>query len=79
MFIKAPSGESSYYIKPRNASGLKKRLLNVALTDVKGGASATQLLSIIGRCRLEHGWPANEPLHPDIELVKKLRGPWELL
>jgi hypothetical protein len=76
---KIPAGGSSYYVKPRKASDLKKRLLNIAYADVKRRASATQLLGIIGRSRLEHGWPANEPLHPDIELVKKLDGPWELL
>ena len=75
---KVPAGGSSYYIKPRKASDLKKRLLDIAFVDVKRRASATQLLGIIGRFRLEHGWPANELLHPDIELVKKLGGPWEL-
>ena len=75
---KDPAGGSSYYIKPRKASDLKKRLLDIAFVDVKRRASATQLLGIIGRSRLEHGWPANELLHPDIELVKKLGGPWEL-
>lgn len=76
---KVPAGGSSYYIMPRKASDLKKRLLNIAYSDVKRRASATELLGVIGRSRVEHGWPANEPLHPDIELMKKLGGPWELL
>ncbi len=75
---KVPAGGSSYYIKPRKASDLKKRLLDIAFVDVKRRASATQLLGIIGRSRLEHGWPTNAFLHPDIELVEKLGGPWEL-
>ncbi len=76
---KVPAGGSSYYIKPRKAADLKKRLLDIAYLDVRRRASATQLLGIIQRSRLEHGWPANELLHPDIELVKKLGCPWELL
>ena len=75
---KVPAGGSSYYIKPRNAADLKKRLLSIACADLRRRASATHLLGIISRSRLEHGWPVNEPLHPDIELVKKLGGPWEL-
>jgi hypothetical protein len=72
---RVPAGGSSYYIKPREAAELKKRLLAIAHGDVTRRASALLLLDVIGQCRLEHGWPANEPRHPDIELLQQLESP----
>ena len=76
---KVPAGGSSYYIEPRDASDLKKRLINIAHSDVKRRASALHLLAVVERCRLEHGWPLTEARHPDIALLQKLTSPWELI
>jgi hypothetical protein len=74
-----PTGGNVYYERPREASELKKQLLDMAHADVKRRASALWLLGIVGKCRLEHGWPANEPFHPDIQLLLQIGVPWELL
>jgi hypothetical protein len=76
---KIPAGGSAYYLEPREATQLKKRLINIAYADPNRQSLAMQFLGVILRCRLEHGWPANEPLHPDVELLNRIGIPWELL
>src|SRR6185437_9055847 len=44
---RVPAGGTSCYIKPREASDFKKRLSNIANSDVNRKASATRLLDII--------------------------------
>jgi hypothetical protein len=74
-----PAGGSSYYIRPRDASHLKKRLLETAVKDLTRRTSSLELLAVITHCRLEHGFPANEPIHPDIEAMRQNTVPWQLL
>jgi hypothetical protein len=74
-----PRGGNAYSLKPRNATELKKRLMRIALEQVRQRRTATGLLALIRKCRLERGWPVNEPVHPDIELLPRLEVPWLLL
>jgi len=74
-----PAGGNSYYVKPREASALKKRLLHTALNDLSRKLSALELLAVITWCRLEHGYPPNEAFHPDIDALKRIPLPWQLL
>lgn len=74
-----PAGGSCYCVKPREAPHLKKQLLETALKDLNRRASSLELLAVITQCRLEHGFPDNEPIHPDIEAMRQSPVPWELL
>ncbi len=74
-----PAGGSSYYVKPREASHLQKRLLETARKDLNRRASSLELLAVITQCRLEHGFPANELIHPDIEAIRQNPVSWQLL
>jgi hypothetical protein len=74
-----PLGGNAYQVKPRESKELKSRLINIAHNDLKRRASALQLLSVVYKNRLEHGWPGSEPLHPDVELISAMKVPWPLL
>ena len=73
-----PAGGSSYYIRPREASDFKKRLLEIALNDLSRRTSSLELLAVLMQCRLEHGFPVNEPIHPDVDLIRQNPLPWQL-
>jgi len=79
VLARVPAGGNSYYLRPRAATLLKKNLLLVAKEKIAQRTSALELLALIQQCRLEHGNPANEPLHPDIDLLNKENMPWQLL
>lgn len=74
-----PAGGSSYYIRPRGASAIRKRLLGIAMSDVSRRTSALELLAAIAQSRLEHGTPVNEPVHADIDTLRQNPVPWQLL
>jgi hypothetical protein len=79
VLARVPAGGNSYYLRPRAAILLKKNLLLVAKEKIAQRTSALELLALIQQSRLEHGNPANEPIHPDIDLLNKETMPWQLL
>lgn len=72
-------GSGAYYLEPRAVVRLRKRLFDIAVNDSTRRMSTLELLAVIAECRLEHGQPQDEPLHPDIELLKQRPTPWPLL
>ena len=77
---KVPAGgHSSYYLEPRTATGLRKRLYDIAMKDVTRRTSALELLAVIAECRLEHGQPVDEPIHPNIEALARGQLPWQIM
>lgn len=56
-----------YTVAPRGSNALRKRLLEMAQTDLLRKRSAFALLGQIEVWRLEHGRPMDEPRHPAIE------------
>jgi len=77
---KVPAGISnSYYLKPRTATALRKRLYEIAVHDLTRRASALELLAVIAECRLEHGQPVDEPIHPEVEALTRGQLPWQVL
>jgi hypothetical protein len=62
----------------QNMYQLMKALVGMALADTTRRSSASELLAIIAVRRIERGLPANEPLHPDIEIVRTNSVPWQL-
>jgi len=76
---KVSLGGNAYELKPNDATNLRKHLIGIVQNDVTRRASALVLLAVIAHCRLEHGYPANEPIHPDIEILKRTSIPWQLL
>jgi NACHT C-terminal Alpha/Beta 2 len=75
---KVPPVGSAYYLKPNAATDLRKHLMGIVQNDITRRASALEFLAVIAQCRLEHGYPANEPIHPDIEILKRNSTPWQL-
>ncbi len=75
---RVPSGGSAYYLKPNDATSLRKRLVGIVQNDVTRRTNALELLAVIAQSRLEHGYPVNEPFHPDIEILKRSSTPWQL-
>ncbi len=77
---KVPAGSSSsYYLEPRRATGLRKRLYDIAMNDVTRRTSALELLAVIAECRLEHGQPVDEPIHPNFEALGRGQFPWQIM
>lgn len=77
---KVPAGGAGFYqLESRETTDLRKRLIGIAQDDPTRRNSALELLATIADCRLEHGMAAKEPLHPDIELLKRSPMPWPLL
>jgi len=72
-------GQGAYYLEPRGAGRLRKRLFEIATQDSTRRMSALELLAVIAECRLEHGLPLDDPLHPDIESLAIQPGPWPLI
>ena len=74
-----PTGSSSfYYIRSRSLKELRERLIDITLNDLIRQTSAMELLGIIAVRRLKNGLAPNEPLHPNIELIKDYPTPWPL-
>jgi hypothetical protein len=77
---RVPAGTSNaFYAVSRAVTGLRKELLHLAHTDVVRRRSAIELLAIILRQRIEHGFPPDESLHPDIATLQRHPSPWPLL
>jgi hypothetical protein len=72
-------GQGAYYLEPRNAGILRRRLFQITLQDSARKKSAMELLAVIADCRVEHGQPPDEPFHPDIDLLPNISVPWPLL
>jgi hypothetical protein len=68
----------SYRIVPHEATVFKRHLGALLISDTPIRATACRLLASIRAKRLVGGYPANEPLHPDIEILHFLKVPWPL-
>ncbi len=74
-----PNQRGAYWLRPREASWLRRQLAALLLSpDPERCALASRLLVGIRVKRIERGEPSDEPLHPDISLLDRLRGIWEL-
>jgi hypothetical protein len=76
---KVSLGGNAYNLKPNDVTDLRKHLIGVVQNDVTRRASASEVLAVIVHCRLEHGYPTSEPIHPDIKILKQISTPWELI
>ncbi|MHC1766818.1 MAG: hypothetical protein AB9869_21345 [Verrucomicrobiia bacterium] len=72
-------GPGAYYLEPRGAGRLRRRLFEIAAQDSARRMSALELLAVIAKCRLEHGQPPDETFHPDIESLSTEPVPWPLV
>ena len=72
-------GQGAYYLEPRGAGGLRRRLFELATQDTARRMNALELLAVIAERRLEHGRPPDEPFHPDIQYLESQAVPWPLL
>ena len=61
-----PAGGNSYYLVPAQATELRARLFEMYRTDDARKQCAKHLLEMIDKIRDEHGWPQDEPRHPDL-------------
>jgi len=77
---KAAAGEGTgYYLVPRDATELKRRLAAVLRQGPPNDVVGSRLLAMVRERRVEHGLPQSEPLHPDIEQLQTVTTPWPLL
>ena len=69
---KTPVGQSSayYYVSPRDATELKRRLAALLVAGGPNGAVASRLLASLRAKRVQDGQPPYEPWHPDIEQLR---------
>lgn len=72
-------GGGAYYLQPRGAGPLRRRLYEIARSDATRRLSALELLAVIAECRLEHGMPPDEPFHPDADTLADDSVPWPLI
>jgi hypothetical protein len=72
-------GQGAYYLEPRGAGELRRRLFELATQDTARRMNALELLAVIAERRLEHGRPPDEPFHPDIQYLESQAVPWPLL
>jgi hypothetical protein len=64
---RAPVGQGpGYYLVPRDATVLKRRLAALLIAGESNGEVASRLLAVIRARRVEYGHPTREAIHPDI-------------
>ena len=61
-----PAGGSSYYLVPAQVTEVRSTLFEMYRTDDARRVCAKSLLELIDKLRDEHGWPQDEPRHPDL-------------